>query len=71
MGRVNEVLDYLRHDQRLIQVARVARLFKQDPVALLMDSGDEFKTLVRLAASHVVMDDKKKEADAERAASRK
>jgi predicted signal transduction protein with EAL and GGDEF domain len=69
--RVREILDFLRHDQRIIQVARVARIFKQDPVALLRDGGDEFETLVRIAASEVVMDDKKKEAEAERAAARR
>lgn len=68
---VAEVLDFLRNDQRLIQVARIAREFRQDPVALLRDGGDEFETLVRLAAAQVVLDDKKKEAEAERAAARR
>jgi hypothetical protein len=68
---VAEVLDFLRNDQHIIQVARIAREFGLDPVALLRDNGDEFETLVRIAATQVVLDDKKKEAEAERAAARR
>jgi predicted signal transduction protein with EAL and GGDEF domain len=58
-------------DQRVIHAARIARVFKQDPVALLRDGGDEFEMLVRIAATQIVEEDKRKEADAERAASRR
>jgi hypothetical protein len=54
-----------------VPIARVARIFKLDPVALLRDGGDEFLTLVRVAAAQVVERDKAKEAEAERRASRK
>lgn len=70
-ARTEEALDTLRHDQRVIQIARVARTFRLDPVALLRDEGDEFLTLVRIAATMVVDDDKRKEAEAEKAAARK
>lgn len=52
-------------------MARIAREFRLDPVALLRDDGDEFLTLIRIAATQVVLDDKKKEAEAERAAARR
>lgn len=55
----------------MIHAARIARVFKQDPVALLRDGGDEFEMLVRIAATQIVEEDKRKEADAERAASRR
>lgn len=37
-------------------------------MALLRDGGDEFVTLVRIAAAQVVHEDKRKEAEAERKA---
>lgn len=58
----------LRRDERLITAARIAREFGQDPVALLRDDGDEFVTLVRIAAAQIVHEDKKREAEAERKA---
>lgn len=46
-------------------------MFRQDPVAMLDDKGDEFLTLVRIAAARIVNEDKKREAEAERAASKR
>ena len=66
--RTEQALEILRRDQRLISAARIAREFSQDPVALLRDDGDEFVTLIRIAAAQVVQEDKKKEAEAERKA---
>jgi len=66
------MLDFLAKDQGIIQAARVARVFKLDPVALLKDDGgDEFLMLVRIAAAMVVQEDKRKEAEAEKAAMRR
>ena len=53
------------------QAARIARVFHLDPVALLDDDGDEFLTLVRIAAVEVVNGDRAKEAEAERRAAKK
>lgn len=66
------MLDYLTEDHSIKQAARVARVFKLDPVALLRDDGgDEFLMLVRIAAAMVVQEDKRKEAEAEKAAMRR
>jgi hypothetical protein len=66
------MLGFLKKEQSIIQAARVARVFKLDPVALLRDDGgDEFLMLVRIAAAMVVHDDKRREAEAEKAASRR
>jgi hypothetical protein len=47
-------------------------VFKLDPVALLRDDGgDEFLMLVRIAAVMVVQEDKRREAEAEKAAMRR
>lgn len=43
----------------MIQIARVAHTFSQDPVALLRDDGDEFVTLLRIAAAQVIERDEK------------
>jgi hypothetical protein len=48
----------------VVQVARVAHTFGQDPVALLTDDGDEFVTLVRIAAAQVIeRDDRERERE--------
>lgn len=47
----------------MVQIARVAHVFGQDPVALLRDDGDEFITLVRIAAAQVIARDEKAQAD--------
>lgn len=66
------MLDFLQRHQSIIQAARVARVFKLDPVALLRDDGgDEFLMLVRIAAAMVVQEDKRREAEAEKAAMRR
>lgn len=43
-------------------MARIAHTFGQDPIALLTDDGDEFVTLVRIAAAQVVDRDEKAQA---------
>jgi hypothetical protein len=48
------------------EVALIARVFRQDPVALLDDEGDDFPHLVRLAAARYVA--RQEEAAARRAA---
>lgn len=66
------MLDFLSKDASIIQAARVARVFKLDPVALLRDEGgDEFLMHVRIAAAMVVQEDKRREAEAEKAAMRR
>jgi hypothetical protein len=66
------MLDFLQKDPSIIQAARVSRVFKLDPVALLKDDGgDEFLMLVRIAAAMVVHEDKRREAEAEKAAMRR
>lgn len=65
--RAREALEVLRHDQRLIQAARIANVFGLDPVALLRDGGDEFLALVRIAAAQVVEADRKREEEAAQA----
>lgn len=62
--RAQQALDVLRRDQRLIQAARIANTFGLDPVTLLRDDGDEFLTLVRIAAAQVVDADRKREEEA-------
>jgi hypothetical protein len=68
---VREAIDFLSHDARVEQAARVARVFHLDPVVLLTDDEDEFPMLVRIAAVQVVQRDKQKEAEAERRAAKK
>ena len=63
MRRVTLMLDLLSHDAELMQVARVAKTFSLDPVALLRDRGDDFLMLVRVAAAQVVERDEKKAND--------
>lgn len=66
------MLDFLQKDHSIIQAARVARVFKLDPVALLRDDGgDEFLMLIRIAAAMVVQEDKRREAEAEKASMRR
>lgn len=65
------MIDFLRKDPRVVHAAKIAREFKQDPVAMLQDDGDELLMLIRIAAYENVMEDKRKEAEAERAAARK
>lgn len=55
----------------MIQIARVAKIFQQDPVALLRDSGDHFLLLVRIAAAQVVERDEAKQNEQIKAASRR
>lgn len=43
--------------------ARVAKVFSQDPVAMLDDGGDDFITHVRLAAVKVVQRDEAKQQE--------
>lgn len=48
-------------------VARIAKTFGQDPVALLRDEGDDLVGLVRAAAYQVVQgDEKAAEAEAKK-----
>jgi hypothetical protein len=44
-------------------MARIAKTFGQDPVALLRDGGDDLIGLVRAAAYQVVQADEKAAAD--------
>ena len=46
----------------MVQIARIAHTFSQDPVALLRDDGDEFVTLLRIAAAQVIERDEKAQA---------
>jgi hypothetical protein len=62
--RAQEALEILRGDERLKQAARIAETFGLDPVSLLRDEGDEFLTLVRIAAAQVVDADRKREQEA-------
>lgn len=63
-----ETIEFLSHDPRVEQAARVARVFHLDPVVLLDDSEDEFPMLVRIAAAQVVNRDEQKAAEAQRSA---
>jgi hypothetical protein len=47
------------------EVAMVARIFRQDPAAMLDDGGDEWRMLVRIAAARYVAETE--EAEAKRA----
>lgn len=69
--RAQQALEILRGDERLVTAARIAREFRQDPVAMLRDDGDEFVMLVRIAAAQVVHEDRRKEAEAERKAAKR
>jgi hypothetical protein len=54
----------LSHHPTVVQIARIAHTFSQDPVALLCDDGDEFVTLLRIAATQVIeRDDKAQQAE--------
>lgn len=50
------------------EVALIARVFRQDPIRLLDDDGDEFLHLVRLAAARFVA--RQEESAARKAAAR-
>lgn len=46
----------------MVQIARIAHTFSQDPVTLLRDDGDEFETLIRIASAQVIERDEKAQA---------
>lgn len=69
--RAEAAIEYLSHHPQVIQIARVARTFRLDPVALLRDDGDEFLTYVRLAAAQVVHRDEEAAAKKAKSQSKK
>jgi hypothetical protein len=66
-----EIVEELSHHPLVVTAARVGRTFRQDPVMILRDGGDELLNLVRTAATLVVQRDDEKEAEKARAQSRR
>jgi hypothetical protein len=57
--RAREQIEWLARQPQIRAVARIAKTFGQDPVALLRDGGDDLATLVRAATYQVVQEDEK------------
>ncbi len=55
-------MEWLSHHPTIMNIARVAQAFGQDPVTLLRDGGDPFLTDVRIACLAVVSRDEEERA---------
>ena len=58
-----DIIEELAADPMVIMAARIGRVFRLDPIAILDDGGDELLNLVRTAATLVVARDEEKQAE--------